>query len=151
MAKLEEISAAKVKLGYPADTSRVVYAQTDDMVGRGFGIVVAALSNPMFYLSFEEDGLLMLECTPLYKLTGKHILIGKEQIKSLHFEKEKFHLFGMTNGHSPLANDALMVENNDGDVANIAVWKRLVGFSWVKQNHDNVVQLLNQGKIHYGA
>lgn len=145
MASLDTIVRYKQSLGFSADADKIIFAQSDSHNNVLLGGIVNGLINTMYYISFEQTGLLFMKVavspTLHYKLTGEDKLIPLRAIRSLSFEPVKFSA-RFTTGKNRLTQIELKIVGTDGNVMTLAAQKLIPGSPWIKQNLQNVRHML---------
>lgn len=145
MTGLQEIVDYKKSLGYSSEGNYILLAQTNDWSGLGWGLIVAALANSTYFISFERNGLLFMHVNTLAKLTKNDKLIPYDRILKLEFRKTKNRIFS-GNGHSSLNQVDLYMYGNDGSVNVLSAWKYAMGYPWLGANLGKVKELVDSGK-----
>ncbi|WP_125768719.1 hypothetical protein [Lapidilactobacillus wuchangensis] len=149
MAKLAAIAAYKTKLGYSNNTDQILFVQSNEWSGWGaIGISAAALANALYYLSFEDNGLLFMQIDLTYQFKDVNQFIPYHEISSLVMKKEKFHLLN-SNGHSPIANARLCLGDADNNIMEFSAQKflGLPNAGWVHTNYKHVKAMIDNNEF----
>ncbi|GEK07593.1 hypothetical protein [Schleiferilactobacillus harbinensis] len=141
MASLDTIVRYKQSLGFSADADKVILAQSDSHNSVLTGWFINTMRNSIYYISFEQTGLLFMRVSLTYKLTGEDKLIPLSAIRSLSFEPVKFSA-NFTTGKTRLSAIELKIVGTDGNIMTLAAQKFIPGSPWVRQNLKNVRHML---------
>ncbi|KRL13715.1 hypothetical protein [Schleiferilactobacillus perolens] len=141
MASLDTIVRYKQSLGYSADADKIIFAQSDAHNNILVGWFVNTMRNSIYYISFEQTGLLFMRASITYKLTGENRLIPLSAIRSLSFEPVKFSA-EFTTGKTRLSAIELKIVGIDGNTMTLAAQKFIPGSPWIRQNLKNVRHML---------
>lgn len=145
MASLDTIVRYKQSLGFSADADKVIFAQSDSHNSVLTGWFINTMRNSIYYISFEQTGLLFMKVavspTLHYKLTGEDKLIPLSAIRSLSFEPVKFSA-RFTTGKNRLTQIELKIVGTDGNIMTLAAQKFIPGSPWIGQNLKNVRHML---------
>ena len=157
LLQLDKVVQFKQTLGYSDDTSTVFITDINEKeaVTKQNALMhntsEYALNSNFFIGSFEKTGILLLDISTLYKLTGAHTFIPYGAMQSLRFKKPTF--AQATAGKSALSGMFLEMTLMDGTEKNFYVYKRMLiskKYAWVHDNFLRIQSLVNQKQIPIG-
>lgn len=134
---IENIIEKKKQLGFSEQTDNLAYIETLSNLN-WLSVDLAVLTDNMYVISFEDNGLLFMGISKFNHFTGHDKFMPLSQFGAINFKKQR-----IFKGRPMLNGMKLTISNFDGsnkDSEYIA-YTFLLGSSWVKDDLENVITI----------